>query len=80
MKNTNTEKTLNELRKACKTEGFTVKKQTLTDGPFVKFFYNGTSSTCITFPKHKELNAIKEKFHGLEIAGRKVYGLTKREY
>ena len=69
-------KTLNELRKLCKENGFTVKKQTLSHGIHLKFLYDGISSSCITFPKHKELNAIKEKFKNLVINGQKVYGLN----
>ena len=73
---TNAQKTLNELRKLCKENGFIVKKQKLSHGIHLKFLYDGISSGCITFPKHKELNAIKEKFKNLVINGQKVYGLN----
>lgn len=69
-------KTENNLRKTCKKQGFTVKKQTLSYGIHLKFFYNGISNGCITFPKTKELNAIKEQFQNLLINGQKVYGLS----
>ena len=68
-------KTLNQLRKTCKEQGFTLKKQTLSHGIHLKFFYNGISNACITFPKQKELNKIKEQFQNLLINGQKVYGL-----
>lgn len=67
--------TLNQLRKTCKEQGFTLKKQTLSHGIHLKFFYNEISNGCITFPKHKELNKIKEQFQNLSINGQKVYGL-----
>ena len=70
------QKTLNELRKLCKENGITVKKQTLSHGIHLKFSCDGISSSCITFPKHKELNAIKDKFENLLINGQKVYGLS----
>ena len=75
---TNAKKTLNELRKICKENGFIVKKQTLSYGIHLKFSYDGINSSCITFPKHKELNAIKEKFKNLVINGQKVYGLNTK--
>jgi hypothetical protein len=72
-------KTLSSLRKTCKEQGFKVKKQTLSYGIHLKFFYNGISNGCITFPKTKELNAIKEQFQGLLINGQKVYGLRVKQ-
>ena len=72
-------KTLNDLRKTCKEQGFKVKKQTLSFGIHLEFFYDGISNACITFPKTKELNAIKEQFQGLLINGQKVYGLRVKK-
>jgi hypothetical protein len=77
------DKTLSELRKACKAIGVKVKKQTFSDGPFVSFSCADTgqvihsTQVCLFDVKEKsaKLDEIKKEFHGMEIDGSYVYGL-----
>jgi hypothetical protein len=80
------EKTLSDLRNACKPYGIKVKKQTLSWGPHISFLIDGcpiSSSTVIStafFEKNRAafgaLQKIKSEFQGLMVDGQKAYGIS----
>lgn len=79
------EKTLNNLRKACRAAGIKVKKETFSWGPHVSFSCADTGqslSDCVVAlhdvrEKAHALDPIMEQFRGMEIDGQKVYGLGR---
>jgi hypothetical protein len=86
------DKTLPELRKACKSIGIVIRKQTFSHGPHLTFrfaendleilktrCYGGKYAEYIK--NHQEqiqqLKEICKQFHGMKIDGQHVYGLKK---
>lgn len=84
------EKTLQNLRKACKEIGITVKKESFTYGTHVSFYVKDRdiklSKGTINYDQQwfvenqeiiEKFNKIKEDFQNMTINGERVYGLLK---
>ena len=77
------EKTLAELRAACKAAGIKVSKKTLSWGPHLEFSIAGSSTSGVltkafvdeNLAAFTALSNIKRDFTFMKIDGQKVYGL-----